>query len=408
MPASAIIRGMLEDSLLQYGPHLFAAFAIGALVGWMVRSAHVKRLLRKSKDEWHVKFDEAIHQRDRFNAENNKLRTSIEAQQAVVHKHELAASKMRTELESVREKNKLQLQNLFTIGAERDQLQSKVNHSDNALRAVNQQRAELEAEFIKAGNFYKGELEKSFDQRKALKAKLEDARLEHESLRNLLDASQSEKESVNKMLVAAQTRLDNLDLLEQKVIELEAENAQLRHDATRSRQEIEVLRRDVAELDELKVQNRELAHCLTSMENSRKQYERDAKRYREQANQSEKQSETLRMKLDDVEKSFADMAKEHDHALDVARRNESAKKTNGQQAPEQEVDDLTEIVGIGKVFQQTLNELGIYSFQQIAAFGPADIARVNMELKEFKGRMEQDDWIGQAKALQFKKYGSSD
>jgi len=211
------------------------------------------------------------------------------------------------------------------------------------------------------------------------------------------------------MLAAAQTRLDNLDVLEQKVIVLEAENAQLRHDASGTQQEIEALRRDVAEIDELKIQNKELAHCLKSMENSRKQYEIDAKRYREQADQSEKQSDTLRMKLDDVEQSFLDMAKQHDEALRIAKQKEVAKqKTNGQQPVEQVVDDLTEIVGIGKVFQQTLNDLGVFSFRQIASFGPADVARVNMELKEFKGRMEQDDWIGQAKELQFQKYGEAD
>ena len=55
-----------------------------------------------------------------------------------------------------------------------------------------------------------------------------------------------------------------------------------------------------------------------------------------------------------------------------------------------------------------LHKLGIYSFRQIANFGPTDIARVNMELKEFKGRMEQDDWVGQAKELYFEKYGGGD
>ena len=59
------------------------------------------------------------------------------------------------------------------------------------------------------------------------------------------------------------------------------------------------------------------------------------------------------------------------------------------------------------MFQQTLHDLGIYSYRQIASFGPADIARVNMELKEFRGRMEQDDWVGQAKELLFRKYGET-
>jgi predicted flap endonuclease-1-like 5' DNA nuclease len=37
----------------------------------------------------------------------------------------------------------------------------------------------------------------------------------------------------------------------------------------------------------------------------------------------------------------------------------------------------------------------------------SDVARVNASLKEFRGRMEQDDWIGQAKELYFKKYGET-
>jgi predicted flap endonuclease-1-like 5' DNA nuclease len=144
------------------------------------------------------------------------------------------------------------------------------------------------------------------------------------------------------------------------------------------------------------------------MENSRRQYEIDANRYREQADQSEKHSETLRMKLDTVEQSFAEIAEQHDEALAIAKKNEVPKKTNGKKLVEQETDDLTEIIGIGKVFQQTLNDLGIFSYRQIASFGPADVARVNKELKEFKGRMEQDDWIGQAKELHFKKYGATE
>ena len=70
-----------------------------------------------------------------------------------------------------------------------------------------------------------------------------------------------------------------------------------------------------------------------------------------------------------------------------------------------EGDDLTEIVGVGKVFESMLHDLGIYYFRQIAAFGPTELARVNAELKEFKGRIENDDWIGQARKLHYKKYG---
>ena len=412
----------MSEPAVQLAFYIVSALAVGGVVGWFVHGPLLKRKMQQALDKWQTKYDDAARQRDRFNAENTKLRTSIEAQQAIVHKHELAVSRFRTELASAVEKVKSLSRELFASRAERDEFQRQAGDRQAALQRAQRQVEDLETEFVKAGEFYKGELQKSLEKRKDLTAQLEDARAEQESLRNLLVAAQRESESVSKMLAAAQNRLENLDAMEQKVIALEAENAQLRHDAAGAQQQIEVLQRDIAELDELKVQNRELSHCLQSMESSRRQYEQDAKRYREKADQSDKRSETLRMKLDDVEKSFAEIAQQHDKALEVVERQaghvsghghngngtNGANGANGGERTTEERDDLTRIVGIGKVFQGMLHRLGIYSFRQIANFGPSDIARVNMELKEFKGRMEQDDWVGQARELYFEKYGDGD
>ncbi|MDH3274379.1 MAG: hypothetical protein OEM64_11700 [Gammaproteobacteria bacterium] len=387
--------------------YLLSSAIIGAALGWLVRGAQINRRVDKQNDEWQVKLDNYVRQRDHLTAESVKLRSTIESQQAAVHKHETAVANARIDLESAREREKRMSKDLFTLRAEREDFKSNMTRFQNALIQVKQQSADLQTEFIKSGEFYKSELAKSFEIRKALLAKVEDAKLEHESFSNLLQSSRSEHESVNKMLASARKRLENLDSLEQKAIELEAENAQLNHDATLAKQEIETLQRDVAEMDELKVQNRELAQCLTSMENSRKQYENDAKRYKEHAGQYEQKSETLRLKLDEVEQNFADIEKQQRQALKDVRKTTVARKSNGQKPARQERDNLQEIVGIGKVFEHALHELGIYSFRQIAAFDVADIARVNLELKECKGRMEQDDWIGQAKDLHFKKYGSN-
>jgi len=177
--------------------------------------------------------------------------------------------------------------------------------------------------------------------------------------------------------------------------------------AAGAKQETEALQRDIAEMEALKTQNKELSHCLRSMENSRKQYEVDAKRYREHAGQSEQQSETLRVRLEDMQKNFAEMETEQLKAMGEARENSATEKSNGHAPPAQEVDDLKQIVGVGKVFEKTLHDLGITSYRQIADFTMTDIARINRELKEFKGRMEQDDWVGQAKELCFKKYGEA-
>jgi NADH-quinone oxidoreductase subunit E len=61
-------------------------------------------------------------------------------------------------------------------------------------------------------------------------------------------------------------------------------------------------------------------------------------------------------------------------------------------------DDLQRISGIGPGTAQTLNELGIYRFEQIAAFRPENIAWVDGHLR-FKGRIERENWVDQAREL---------
>jgi len=395
----------MDDLTPHIVTYLLGTACVGAALGWLIRGAQFRRHIERLADELQLKLDNFIRQRDRLTAETSTLRSTIEAQQAAGYKHESAATKAQTDLESAREKEKRMSKDLFTLRAEREEFKSKMVSFQNALLSVKQQSADLQTEFIKSGEIYKRELAKSFEIRKGLAAKVEDAKLEHESFANLLQSSRSEHHSVKKMLASARKRLANLDALEQEAIELEAENAQLMHDATLVQQEIETLQRDVAEQDELRVQNKDLAQCLTSMEDSRKQYENDAKRYKDHAGQSEQKSETLRLKLDEVEKNFAEIEKQQRQTLKDVRKSTVAQKSSGKKPAKQEKDNLREIVGIGKVFEQALHELGIYSFRQIAAFDVADIARVNRELKKCKGRMEQDDWIGQARDLLFKKYG---
>ncbi|MCL6283980.1 NADH-quinone oxidoreductase subunit E [Ruegeria sp. 2012CJ41-6] len=61
-------------------------------------------------------------------------------------------------------------------------------------------------------------------------------------------------------------------------------------------------------------------------------------------------------------------------------------------------DDLKLLKGVGPKLEQTLNELGFYHFDQIAAWSPEQVAWVDSRLK-FKGRIERDGWIAQAADL---------
>jgi predicted flap endonuclease-1-like 5' DNA nuclease len=359
-------------------------------------------------DDWQLKLDNFVRQRDRLTTETLGLRKTVESQQSDIHRAEVALSRARTDVESGRERNAQLSKGLFTLRSEREDFKTRMSDFQQQMLAMKHQSEELQSEFIKSRQFYKGELTKSFQRRKDVEDKLGKARADQESFSNLLSSSQSEHESVNKMLASSKKRLGHMDLLEQDVIRLEAENAQLNHDATLVRQEIETLQRDVAEMDELKVQNKELAEVLKSMENSRQQYQTDAKRYRSHADDAEQKSETLRIRLDDVERNFEEIEKQQREALKEARKPDAPANLNGGKKRKLKKDNLQDIVGIGKVFEHALNDLGVYTFAQIAAFDIADVARVNSALKECKGRMEQDDWIGQARELHFQKYGEDE
>jgi len=61
-------------------------------------------------------------------------------------------------------------------------------------------------------------------------------------------------------------------------------------------------------------------------------------------------------------------------------------------------DDLKRIKGIGNKLEQLLNDLGIYTFKQIAAFDKNNITWVNSKLS-FSGRIEREGWVEQATQL---------
>lgn len=79
-------------------------------------------------------------------------------------------------------------------------------------------------------------------------------------------------------------------------------------------------------------------------------------------------------------------------------KNEAADAGPLYDRPAGDPDDLKKITGVGPVLEGRLNELGITKFEQIAAFKKADIDRVDERL-DFKGRIERDDWVKQAKEL---------
>lgn len=63
-----------------------------------------------------------------------------------------------------------------------------------------------------------------------------------------------------------------------------------------------------------------------------------------------------------------------------------------------DADDLKKLSGVGPALEKKLNEAGITTFAQIAAWTDADIEEFDEKLS-FKGRIEREGWVEQAKTL---------
>lgn len=62
-------------------------------------------------------------------------------------------------------------------------------------------------------------------------------------------------------------------------------------------------------------------------------------------------------------------------------------------------DDLARIDGIGPFLERKLNEAGVYTFEQISQWDADRIQEITRQIQFFDGRIEKDDWVGQAKRL---------
>jgi NADH-quinone oxidoreductase subunit E len=78
----------------------------------------------------------------------------------------------------------------------------------------------------------------------------------------------------------------------------------------------------------------------------------------------------------------------------------SGSRPSGLDAPRGGVPDhLMRIKGVGPKIQGRLHELGVFHFDQIAAWGPAELAWIDANFEGFSGRAVREDWVGQAAIL---------
>ena len=62
-------------------------------------------------------------------------------------------------------------------------------------------------------------------------------------------------------------------------------------------------------------------------------------------------------------------------------------------------DDLKKISGVGPKLERLLNGIGVFYFWQVASWNSKDVIEVDDMLEVFKGRIERDEWVRQARIL---------
>ncbi len=228
------------------------------------------------------------------------------------------------------EKLTVMIRNVQALRAERAATKEKIKSLQNSLTAVHQRTLSLQREFEKAGQFYKRELHKSFRKRQQLETDLKKARAEQEAFEKRIKESVLEHGSPEEMVTAAQLRFGQIEMLERAVDRLEAENKDLKEEIRQRKDDYESVRKELKELDELRIHNQHLVRALEALEESRQQHEQEAEQARSKADESEQLSETLRMRLSNLEESFAAIEEDQQRAIkgmqQVAAANESGPK----------------------------------------------------------------------------------
>ena len=85
-------------------------------------------------------------------------------------------------------------------------------------------------------------------------------------------------------------------------------------------------------------------------------------------------------------------------ALKKAEKKAEAPKAKAAPKAEAGADDLKKLSGVGPALEKKLHEAGVTTFAQIAAWTEEDVAAMDEKLS-FKGRIEREGWIAQAKEL---------
>ena len=135
---------------------------------------------------------------------------------------------------------------------------------------------------------------------------------------------------------------------------------------------------------------------LSAIEEKLQRMESENERLRSQATQIQPEERSMAA----VEQLFEMEEEDEDAVVEGAR--EYIRQALGSVLPvavESQKDDLQKIQGIGPFLEKQLNELGLYTYEQISKLNETQIEQLTTAIRFFPGRILKDDWVGQATRL---------
>ncbi|MEM9821867.1 MAG: hypothetical protein AAF985_12380 [Bacteroidota bacterium] len=363
---------------------LITSFLLGALLCWLARGGTIRKLKKELKKK------EDAHKL--LNAEHVGLREQYELKEADLKKAQLEAQEFSLSLNAANEKVAALDHQLADSRTQIDSLNQTKTDYANTIEDLNDQILGLKSKNNQIETALQQSVEEAQDQEELLTLKNDYQRttarlsLLEEKINQLEDENGTLKTKLNTVDSSTGSSIGSEDLNEVKnlLLKISTENANLKSeihsikDAGRTKvvrmaeEEMQDVLRRLALLEE---ENKNLKAAMgnsTSTEpiqfieiEEEEVLEESSQKRAERARQTVKAALGSRIKL----------------------------------ASEEEKDDLQTINGIGPFIEDKLNDIGLYTFEQISQLDEELIETITNAIEFFPGRILRDDWVGQAKSI---------
>lgn len=396
---------------------------LGLLFGWLLRGGKVKRLknqLNESEQKYKLLHAQNAGLEDQFKQQTTDIqekKTRIETMEANMQSYEQNQFKLRNSLKNAQDQVE-QLNKAQLLAGD-----SSTSYEEKII-AIEGQNADFETQ-----------LHEKTETIQQLQAQLQKYQTENQQveaeLERLMDNSAAVSTPSN---VTIQTAFSKIDALENRVRQMEDENRVLQTSVLEVKTESGemVAKEDLnslrARINILSEENKDLKKQVSGI----KDIGISEADHRSKMVELERENERLRSQMSnrnglatgsfvnpnipipEAEIETEPLLSEEEMTDEVDRQQVELLKTQksqfGVMGDRIEVeavalplthakDDLTKIEGIGPFIEKKLNEAGITSYAQLASMDQVEIDQVTAAIQFFPGRIERDNWVGQARGL---------